>query len=178
MATLKLLASCGQSANTMAAFYQRPVSAEHADVQAIAQFFEQMGSGTLTQPSVIVSIEDNAVPASGTFTFASIVATNTMTINGVVFTCVASGATGNQFNVGASDTAAAANAAAAINASVTTLIAGYVTATSALGVVTVTSVSRGKAGNQVTIVGGSNVTASGARLTGGAVDPGTVTYTF
>jgi hypothetical protein len=62
--------------------------------------------------------------------FASVVATNAITINGVVFLCVASGATGNQFNVGGTDTISATNLAAVINASVTAGIAGMVTATS------------------------------------------------
>ena len=49
-------------------------------------------------------------------TLASVVATNTVTIDGVVFTAIASGATGTQFNVGGNDTATAVNLAASINA--------------------------------------------------------------
>lgn len=112
--------------------------------------------------------------AAGTFTFASVIATNSIVINGVTFTCVASGATGNQFNVGGTDTLTAVAAAAAINASVTALIPGYVVATSALGVVTITAVKPGISGNLVTISSPSGtVTVSGARLTGGS--DGTVT---
>lgn len=43
-----------------------------------------------------------------------VVAGDTLTINGVAFAAVASGATGTQFNVGATDTATATNLAAAI----------------------------------------------------------------
>jgi hypothetical protein len=50
---------------------------------------------------------------------ANAAATNTVTVCGVVFTAVASGATGNQFNVGAALTNSLANLVAAINASST-----------------------------------------------------------
>lgn len=60
----------------------------------------------------------------GVAAFSSVVATNKVTINGHDFTAVASGASGDQFNVGVSDTATAANAAAAINASTTSGVAG------------------------------------------------------
>lgn len=108
------------------------------------------------------------IQAVGTLTFVSVIATNTILINGVTFTCVASGATGNQFNVGGTDTLTAVAAAAAINASVTALVSGYVTATSALGVVTITAVASGLPGNGFTISSpNGTITASGARLTGG-----------
>lgn len=66
----------------------------------------------------------NAATAAGTvavvFT-ANAAATNTVTVCGVVFTAVASGATGNQFNVGAALTNSIDNLVAAINASTTTV---------------------------------------------------------
>lgn len=99
-------------------------------------------------------------------------------INGVTFTAIASGATGNQFNVGVDDPTTAANAAAVINASASALIGGYVKATAALGVITVTAVSYGLSGNQATLVGSTNIVASAARLTGGVVDPNQVIYNF
>jgi phage tail sheath gpL-like len=102
-------------------------------------------------------------------------------INGVTFTCAAS-PTGNQWAPGASATASAANLAAAINASVTSLVSGYVTASSVAGVLTITSVFYGLSGNQCTIAegvdGGSVMTVSGARLTAGATDSGALTLQF
>jgi phage tail sheath gpL-like len=121
----------------------------------------------------------NAASASGTFTLVSVIATDAVKINGVTFTCVASGATGDQFNVGADDTATAVALAAAINASVTALVSGYVTATSALGVVTVTAAQPGLLGNAVTIESlDATITASGARLTGGDQGATEKTYYF
>lgn len=121
-----------------------------------------------------VSVTVGRLFSAGTLTFSSVVATNTFSVNGVTFTAIASGATGNQFNVGVSDTLTAANAAAAVNASVTALIPGYVTASSALGVLTITASQSGTMGNAITIASGSGtIVASGARLTGGS--NGTVT---
>ena len=68
-----------------------------------------------------------------TITLTSVVATDSVIVGETIFTCVASGATGNEFDVGIDDTATAANLAAKINA-----LAG-VTATSDGAVVTVTS---------------------------------------
>lgn len=116
-----------------------------------------------------VNVRTGAVKASGTLTFASVVNTDVLTINGVNFTCVTSGATGNQFNVGGSDTLSAAAAAAAINASATALVTDNVVATSSGAVLTITARYAGTMGNCVTIASGdATITASGARLTGGS----------
>jgi phage tail sheath gpL-like len=112
---------------------------------------------------VITSL--NAVKATGTITLSSHVNTNTVTVNGIVFTCVSSGATGNQYNVGADDTETATNLAAALNANAT--LDGMVVATSALGVVTLTATVPGEIGNALTLAISANGSVSGARMTGG-----------
>jgi subtilisin family serine protease len=106
--------------------------------------------------------------ASGTLTLASVVATDSAVVNGVTFTAVAANATSVQFDVGLDDTATAANLAGAINASANAAIAGILTASSSGAVVTVTAVVPGTAGNSLTLVGGTHITASGATLAGGA----------
>ena len=113
-----------------------------------------------------------AVQATGTITFTGIgAASDTVLINGVTFTARASGATGDEWNVGASATLSAAALAAAINASATALISGYVTAANVAGVLTITAVRPGTQGNCMTIAegvdGSSHMAVSGARLTGG-----------
>lgn len=125
-----------------------------------------------------VKTRTNAVKATGTFTLVSMVNADTITINGVAFTCVTSGATGNQFNVGASDTLTAAAAAVAINASATALVANNVYATSAAGVITITAMDPGTMGNCITIANSANGTASGARLTGGTNGSTETTHFF
>jgi hypothetical protein len=159
-------------------------------VQRIADYIERIISGNEgaqdanNPPSIAISVQGNEVQATGTLIFDSVVATDAFVINGVTFSCVASGATGNQFNVGADDTESAENAAAAINASETALIDGYVTATGAAGetttgVVTITSAFYGLSGNMTTLVSNdATITASGARLTGGAEDATAQTLSF
>jgi phage tail sheath gpL-like len=120
-----------------------------------------MGGGRYAKVEVAI----NAAKASGTITLSSHVATDTVTVNGIVFTCVASGATGNQYNVGADDTATAVALAAAINANATLLL--MVVATSALGVVTLTALYPGALGNAVTLAISAHGSVSAARMAGG-----------
>lgn len=120
------------------------------------------GLGTAT-----IDARASAAKATGTVTMASSSGTVGAIINGV--TVSVTWAT--------SDTVSAALLATAINASVNALVAGFVTATSALGVVTLTATQAGISGNAITLAAtGTNVTASGARLTAGAETLVTVTF--
>lgn len=163
---------------------------KNAIAQRIVNYVQSLTTGSelaesaSAPPSIAISVQGNEVQASGTFILDTVIATDVISINGVNFTCVASGATGNQFNVGADDVETAANLAAAINASVTALVSGYVTATSAAGltttgVVTVTSSFYGLSGNQTLIASAdATIVASGARLTGGLADATAQTLSF
>jgi phage tail sheath gpL-like len=145
---------------------------------ATQKILKYVGDVVVGRNAANVKTRINAAKASGTFTLASMVATNTVTINGVVFTCVASGATGNQFNVGGTDALTATALAAAINASVTALVVNVVTAAAVGAVVTVTAVDPGLVGNSITIANSANGTASGARLTGGTNGDTETTHYF
>lgn len=114
-----------------------------------------------------VQTKVNLVKASGSYTFDTLDAADVLTVNGVAFTAVASGATGPlQFNLGSDDTEAAVNAAAAFNAHTT--LDGMIVATAASGVVTITALIPGEIGNALTIAASdSSGGVSGARLTGG-----------
>lgn len=130
-------------------------------------------------PSIAISLVGNAVQANATLTCVSVIATNTVVINGVTFTAVDSGATGNQFVRSGTDSVTATNLAAAINASVTALVSGYVTAAASSNVVTVSSTNFGIYGNQVTLTtGGGTIVASTARLIAGAADATAQTLNF
>lgn len=120
-----------------------------AAIVNIARFLESEVNGR----GINVVYFDTAVSASttGTFTGAP-TAADTITVNGVVFTARASGAVANEFNIGTSVTATAANLAAAINASTTTGIVGVVGASSAAGVVTFFSIVPGAVGKNIPIV--------------------------
>lgn len=183
MSVLKLAVTSGRPSSYLTAF--QVAGGKHARARKILNFLESLQTGTElatsagSAPSIAITVQDSEVQASGTLTCVSVVATDTATINGVAFTAVASGATGNQFNVGVDDTATALNLKNAINASATALVSGYVTATSALGVVTVTSAFYGLAGNMTTLASaGGTITVSGARLTGGAADASASTLSF
>lgn len=112
-----------------------------------------------------VQTKTNAVKATGTITLSSHVAADTVTVNGIAFTCMASGATGNQYNVGADDTETAANLVTALNANTT--LDGMVVATSALGVVTLTALVPGELGNAVTLAISAHGSVSAARMASG-----------
>jgi phage tail sheath gpL-like len=100
------------------------------------------------------------VAATGTITLSSSSGVLTATINGVALATA---------SLSGTDTENAAAMAVVINASSNALVAGIVTATSALGVVTITGAVLGKTGNAVTTAGsGTGVTANQARLTGGS----------
>ncbi len=102
-----------------------------------------------------------AVSATGTITITTNpTAGDTVTVAGVSYTCVADDAVGTQFELGTTTTITATNLAGAIG--------GLVTATSATNVVTVTSTIAGVYGNGIGLATStSNITLSGANLTGG-----------
>ena len=101
--------------------------------------------------SAKINFAENVVQASGTITIASTGPTNgeTCTIAGVTITAETSGAVlaSGQFNISSTPTTCASNIAACLNA--TTALAGILTATSALGVVTVTITDHGASGNGI-----------------------------
>lgn len=126
-------------------------------LQSYVNFFEGISGGIF---SALITSYIGAVQASATLTSTgSATATETFVLCNVTFTARASGATGNEFNVSGTVATQAANIAAAINASVD--LTGFVTATSALGVTTITAVVPGLAGNGLQISEGlTNVTLS------------------
>lgn len=92
------------------------------------------------------TVYTGAVAATGTITSTGSAANDeTMVVAGVTFTAKTSGATGNQFNISGTVATQATNIKNAINNS--SSLTGIVTATSALGVVTLTAAVPGLAGN-------------------------------
>lgn len=112
-----------------------------------------------------ITVGTVAVQASGTVTLESFVADDTVTINGVVLTGKASPSGEAQFACGVSDTADAAALAAKINAHSTLSL--IVSATSALGVVTLTALKPGLLGNCITTAISAHGSVAAARLAGG-----------
>jgi hypothetical protein len=97
------------------------------------------------------------------------VANDTFTINGVVFTAKASGAAGNQFNIGASLTLSIDALAAVLNASVDPKVSVATYANAAGTGLSVTYDTKDYAGNAFTLAEAcATATVSAATLTGGA----------
>jgi hypothetical protein len=93
------------------------------------------------------------------------VANDTMTINGIVFTAVGTAASALSFSIGGTPTITAANAVAKINLDST--LDGMIIATSVTSVITIEALVPGELGNALTIANSANATASAARLAGG-----------
>lgn len=110
-----------------------------------------------------------APTAIGSYTFAGQPAANdTITINGTVVTFVASGATGNQVNIGASLTVTLASLLAFLSASADVQLVKF-TYIVVGSVLYLTAVTAGTGGNALTIAKvGTNITVSGATLAGGS----------
>lgn len=129
------------------------------------------------EPKALVQILNNdAIGASATVTvsFASMTDGDTIQIGAMTLTAKSSGATGAQFNIGASNTAAGLNLAGAINSNSSGLLSGN----NAAGVVTVASKIAGPLGNTIPIIitqtSPSGMVASATSLSGGADDTASV----
>jgi phage tail sheath gpL-like len=99
-----------------------------------------------------------------------VVATNAVSVCGVTYTCVNSGAGANQWNKGASDDATMVALAAALNADPT--VSKFLTAAkTGTAVITLTAVEPGQAGNFLPFseTSGATITCTGSGfLTSGA----------
>jgi hypothetical protein len=126
-----------------------------------------------------VELHVGATRASATVTLNAVVATNTLVVNGVTLTGVASGATASQFNIGATDTITADNIVATINStSAPAGILGVVRAwRSGASAITVECIYPGTIGNAITLTGtATRFTVSSSPLAGGAT--GTIIRPF
>lgn len=131
-------------------------------VTRTAEYLEALTGGR--RIGSVSLVNGTGTAATGTVTIASGSGTITATINGVA----------TNVTWATSDTATATALASAINANASTLVSGLVTATSALGVVTITAKALGPEGNAYTLAAtGTGTTTSGARLTGGAANTNT-----
>jgi phage tail sheath gpL-like len=163
-----------ESIGTIKAKFVKAASIPHEQAQQFNNFFAETSGGNRACSFTTQVDSGDAVYATGTFTFTGhSTANDTVVVGGVTFTAEASGATGNQWNIGTTATQTAANLAAAINGSASAAVKGAVTATSVAGVVTVTAIYPGNLGNFYTIAkgtdSGSVCTVSGSTLASGAL---------
>lgn len=132
------------------------------------QLFKSINAGLI--PAIVEQITDDTsfVRASGTATVASLLADDTITINGITLTGKSSPAGESQFDSDGSGTVVAAAIASCINAH--SSLVGIVTASSSGAVVTISAYVYGLIGNAVTLASsnGIRLAVSAARLAGGA----------
>jgi hypothetical protein len=135
-----------------------------ARLNALAQYLVAAAAGL---GSASVRAQVAAVKASGTVTCASVLAADTVTINGVVLTAVNGSPAADQFDMSGNATAEAVSLVSAINANAT--LAGLVLASNVAGVVTVEALNGGLSGNAITLESsnGTRLAVSAARLAGG-----------
>lgn len=181
------IATRRDDATLKAAFETPGTIAKHSILQKIVNFLSSIQGGSElgpsgAAPSIAVSVEGQAVAASQTYTLDTVVATDAIAINGVSFVAVVSNPSTNEFVVGADDGETADNLAAAINASASALIDGYVTAEVtdySPVVVTVSAAEPGIMGNSITTTSAdATITVGGARLEGGLADGYGITLSF
>lgn len=157
--------------------YPYPSSAARAEtLQALLNFQNEFFSGSTSLTSGIQALGGAA--ASGTVTFSGQpTAADTVTVNGRVWTFVASGATTYQVNIGASLAITLANFASQYNAAkATTANISNISISASATVLTFTADMVGIAGNAFTLAeSGTNITVSGATFTGGTA---ATSYTF
>ena len=162
--------------------FLKPTSDQREEARAVSNYFIDAAAGLRKMSCDVQVNSGSAVAASGTIAFSGVsTANDTILINGTTFTAVASGASGNQWNVKATPALQAAEVVRAINASATALVTSQVVASLSTSTVTITSLFPGVYGNTNTIAkgvdAGSVMTVSAARLTGG-VAPTANVYHF
>jgi hypothetical protein len=133
------------------------ISGDGYSVEDIITQDAALATQTGVESGTLRWLEESMRNVAGTGVLAAVVATDTFSIDGIAFTAIASGATGNQFNVGGSDAITAANLAATINASVTGGIKGVVSAAAVGTKVTITCLDGAthtltQGGNHITLV--------------------------
>lgn len=167
MASLTITLKTDESQSLLQQKFQLNSNKAREAALALSEHFKAVASGVSRASVDVHTGSADPVAASGTFTLASVVEDEAVTIGAVTLTAKDSPSGENQFQTGgASDTADAVVLAAAINAH--SVLSQVVTATSAAAVVTVMAKQKGVAGNQIPISEtGTTITASGSFLSGG-----------
>lgn len=152
---------------TIKAKMLKQASKAKEEALALRTFFHGLVGGDHDGQVTVQVNSGDAVAAHGTITFSSFTNADTFTIGSETFTCETSGASGNnQFNKGGTDTLSAAAAVLIINAHPN--LKQTVLATSALGVITVTSTVPGLIGNYINIAISAHGSVSASKLASGA----------
>lgn len=143
----------------------KAASKPRTECVALSNYFDAMGAGNRDGSFTVEVSSGDEVAATGTVTFSSFAAADTFTIGTQTFTASASPSGANQFLVTGGDTVAAAAAVVAINAHAS--LKRVVTATSALGVITLTCFVSSLVGNQIGLAISAHGSVSASKMSGG-----------
>jgi hypothetical protein len=132
-----------------------------------------------TDIAASVTPQSGATPATGSILFTvQPTATQTITLNGTVFTYIASGATALQINIGGNLVQTVQNTIAQLQASADAQAVKFTYAPSGAFGINLTAVTPGTAGNALTLASTvTGVTLSGATLSGGSAAGACITIT-
>jgi phage tail sheath gpL-like len=166
MTTLAISVKSGFSQQALIDRYKLGSNCVKEQCIALSQFFRNIAGGIDSAAITVNTGSADPVAATATIPLASCT-TDTVTIGTVTLTGSAAPANQNEFDTsGGSDTADAAALASCINAHTT--LSTFLTASSALGVVTITAKVPGVIGNQIALAEtGTTITLSGAFMAGG-----------
>lgn len=181
MTTLSITVKSEETQAVLQQLFKTPTTAPRILAEKLSQYFKQLASCHKRGVITVQTASASPVAASGTATCASVSVNDTITIGVTTLTAKASPASESEFSQAGTDTADALSLATIINAhSVLSLL---VSASSALGVVTITSLTKSDDENLIVLtssngtrlaVSGSGYLTSGA---GGANDAPSV-YTL
>ena len=144
-------------------------------IESLVKYLDKLAAGCGAASVDMQMNRTGGAAATGTVTFSALANNDTATVGTQVFTAKTSGAAGaNQFNLGVSDTAAAVNFAAAVNAHAS--LAGAVSASPAAAITTMTASQYGTAGNMTELAISAHGSVSGAHMTGGVVPTSNVMH--
>ncbi|MFG1388810.1 autotransporter outer membrane beta-barrel domain-containing protein [Xanthobacter versatilis] len=174
----------GSTANYVAQFGS--IQARTYDMGTSAVIAFQQGATALqcvrvtdgTDVAASYAVTNAAVAATGSVSFTTNPsASSTITLNGTAVTFVASGATGNQVNIGGSLSATLASLLTLLQGSADTQLVKFTYAVVGTSL-NLTAATAGTAGNSLTIATNvSGATASGATLSGGTASGTGITLT-
>lgn len=170
MSRIRLLIDTNLSQVQLENKMKEPSGRPQEGLQEIMNFMRGLKAGTESASMQVLLGNGTGTPASGTLTISANTA-QSVTINGKLLTG------GTDYVIAAqSVTQIAAAIAVVVNASTDSRLSAL-SATSALGVVTLTARAPGAIGNVQSLAATGAAAASGALLTGG-VDAAIVTYSF
>lgn len=163
-----------ETASVMNDKWKTGTSQPKKQAQLLADYFTSLASDFSQATFDLQWGGGDSVASTGVITFSGAnTANDTVILNGTTFTCVASGATGNQWNAGTSGATAATNLVSALNASAS-VNALIVASDNGAGVLTITANYKGVLGNAITLAKGTDAGVvmtvsglSGGRLSGG-----------